>query len=322
MKKSCSRGFTLIELLTVVAIIAILAALTFTVGPRMIERAKMRRMDSALRQVSMALTAYYIDYQSYPPAYGYVGFEQADDLAGPADASKEPEYYNLMPYMARLRYHGNEEMYDEFSTSYDTDNDGQIGLLEFSPVGFKKPDGTYELDSTLPRYTGQVTDVFGEEINRQLSATRRPFIYIPVNKLQFSKAQKYWLDNGSEYADIWDSSDPVLSRLTFPPRTYDAFVLIGVGPSGNTFGVVPEPLGWDVETDNNGRDLYHILGLRAYYLATRDLDGNGQLDFDFRARTQQNEGAQTYQFAGRTITNNLPSPTMPAGAGPIIYVSQ
>ena len=78
MRNSRKSGFTLIELLTVIAIIAILAAFTMTVGPRLIERAKIRRMDSALRQVSIALTAYFADNQSYPPAYGYVSIANKD----------------------------------------------------------------------------------------------------------------------------------------------------------------------------------------------------------------------------------------------------
>lgn len=317
MNKTCSRGFTLIELLTVVAIIAILAALTLTVGPRMIERAKMTKLDSAFRSVEKALLAYSIDYQTFPPAYGYVGFEQLNDTDGAAvDGSEDPHYYNLMSYMARMRYHGVEDMYDLFSMSYDTDNDGYLDPLEFSPVGLKKPDGTYDLDYDLPRYT--VPGDLPVEEDRQIYAEKRPFVYIPVNRAQFSKVQKYWLDNNDEYATTWNDADPVLSRLTFPPKNYDAFVLISVGPSGNTFGLL-DSMDWPVQLANNGRNYYHILGLRAYFLATRDLDANGQLDFDFIARTRQGQRGE--------LPETVPAPIPPAismrgGTGPVIFVSQ
>ena len=327
MKNVSGRGFTLIELLTVVAIIAILASLTLTVGPRMIERAKMNRLLSAMRQVDMALEAYRIDYQSYPPAYGYVAFEHANDPEPPSDPSYDSGFYNLMPYMARLRYHGSEEMYDEFSMSYDTVNDGQLHPLEYSPIGTRRADGAYDLNMGLPRYTGQATPALQTEIMDQLQSAPRPFIYIPVNKQQFSRAQQYWLKEGDAYAENWDAADAILSRLTFPPRTYDAFVLISAGPAGNTFGLLPQP-GLAAEMANNGRDLYHILGLRAYFLATRDLNANNLLDFDYRARTQQGEARQEYMvqypnsgFSG-PVNNQLPPTTqMRDGAGPVIWTS-
>ncbi len=312
MKKTNSRGFTLIELLTVIAVISILAALTLTVGPRMIERAKMTKLDSAFRSVEKALIAYSIDFQTLPPAYGYVGFEQEKDLDGPADQSEEVNYYNLMSYMTRMRYHGVEDMYDLFSMSYDTDNDSELDYLEFSPVGDKQPDGTYVLDKTLPRYTNPASPpaVFMTEIDRQLSAEKRPFIYIPVNKTQFSQVQKYWINKNDQYAETWDETDPILSRLTFPPKKYDAFVLISVGPSANTFGLL-DSMDWPAQTANNGRNYYHILGLRAYFLATRDWDANGELDFDFIARTRRGEGGEL-----------PPTTALRGGAGPVIFVGQ
>ena len=311
MKKMHSRGFTLIELLTVIAVISILAALTLTVGPRMIERAKMTNLDSAFRTVEKALIAYSIDFQTLPPAYGYVGFEQEKDLDGPADPTEEVHYYNLMSYMTRMRYHGVEDMYDLFSMSYDTDNDG-LDPLEFSPIGIKKPDGSYEFETGLPRFDGSASALLMNEIDRQLDAEKRPFIYIPVNKAQFSKVQKYWIDNDDEYAQNWDETDPVLSRLTFPPKKYDAFVLISVGPAANTFGLLdpPEPL-WDAMTANNGRDYYHLLCLRAYFLATRDWDTNGELDFDFIARTRRGQGGELPPWIN-----------LRGGAGPVIFVGQ
>lgn len=310
------KGFTLIELLTVIAIIAILAGLTMTVGPRLIERAKLRRLDSAMREVATALTAYYVDHATYPPAYGYVNFEKRDSQP-PADPALDPSYYNLQPYMFRMKYHGNEELYDEFSASYDTDKDGRLSLLEFSPIGTRQPTGGFQMDFSLPRYTGNATPEFYPEVERQLQAQRRPFIYVPVNLQQFSRAQRYWINHGDAFASRWDASDPDFPNITFPPKAYDAFVLISVGPAENSFGLLPDPIGTE-----SARDVYHITALRAYYMATRDLNANGRLDFDFRTRSAQQEAGLTYNLGSHPMTNELPSTTMPNGYGPYIYVSK
>ncbi|NLV42961.1 MAG: prepilin-type N-terminal cleavage/methylation domain-containing protein [Candidatus Hydrogenedentes bacterium] len=319
MKISRAKGFTLIELLTVMAIISILAAMVMVVGPRVLERAKLRRLDSALRQVSIALTAYYTDNRSYPPGYGYIGFAHANNTDAPdpnASPTEDPGYYHLLPYMHILGYHADANMYDEFSDSYDTDRDDQLSLLEFSPHGELQQDGKYKFEfKDWPRYMGPGTLGLEVEEDRQLTADNRPFIYIPINKLQFSRAQKYWLQKGAKYAEVWDPADPLLKGLTFPPRTYDAFVLLSLGPGGSTFGLLPQPLGVAAETANNSRDLYHITGLRAYFMATRDWNANGVLDFDFRSRTQLGEAAPD-------LGNELPPGQPPYSYGPYIYVSE
>ena len=60
-----TKGFTLIELLTVLAIISILAAMIMAVGPRVIERAKLRRLDNACARCPRPV-AYYTDNKTYP----------------------------------------------------------------------------------------------------------------------------------------------------------------------------------------------------------------------------------------------------------------
>jgi prepilin-type N-terminal cleavage/methylation domain-containing protein len=325
MGKMRVKGFTLIELLTVLAIISILAAMIMAVGPRVLERAKLRRLDGALRQVATALTAYYADNHSYPPGYGYVAFAEAGNMNPPSDPNQEGGFYHLMPYMYLMQYHGNEDMYDEFSSSYDTDGDGTLSLLEFMPHGERQPDGKYKFDwLTWPRYMGVDNAELSGDIQRQLTSSKRPFVYIPINKQQFSRAQKYWLNHGSEFAQRWDSTDADFPNIQFPPRTYDAFVLISVGPARNTYGLLPNPLGVAPESDNNSRDVYHITGLRAYFMATRDLNANGVLDLDFRARTRLREAGpeQSYTFAGKTLQNELPDPTQPFSYGPYIYASE
>ncbi len=82
-------------------------------------------------------------------------------------------------------------------------------------------------------------------------------------------------------------------------------------------------MGIEAETADNSRDLYHILGLRAYFLLTRDLNGNEVLDFDFRARTRLGEASPqiAWEFNNRTLQNELPCDT-PFNYGPYIYSSE
>jgi prepilin-type N-terminal cleavage/methylation domain-containing protein len=82
-------GFTLIELLTVIAIIAILAAIIFPVYTRAKDSAYRGSDISALNDLRSALQLYRIDQGGYPPALlGYVSRYQSGPNAGnviPAD---------------------------------------------------------------------------------------------------------------------------------------------------------------------------------------------------------------------------------------------
>lgn len=315
MRASRQRGFTLLELLTVIAIIAILASMIFVAGSRALERAKLRRMHNAMLQIRTIMTAYYTESNTYPPAYGYVPWDMRE-----ADPSDHPNnvYYFLKPYMVSLRSYDDQSLYDEFSESYDTNRDGRIGLLEYSPIGDKKLD-TQRVDFPLTLYNGSNLP---NQVQKQLDTTRRPFIYIPVNSRQFKKARRYWIENGDFLATTWDYNNQELSQISFPPSEYDAFVLISVGPGGSTFGLLPDPIGTE-----SARDFYYITAMRAYFLATRDLNDNGELDFDFTARSERGEAKfdrdhpymVNLESGQRPCNNQLPDPKAPNGYGPYIF---
>lgn len=313
------KGFTLIELLTVIAIIAILAGLTFTVSGRMIERAKLRRVENAMLQIRTAMTAYYAQNNSYPPGYGFVNFSMRGN--SPDDYSDDQFYY-LRPYTVPLRIFNQQDLYDEFSlglTGYDTNRDGVISLGEFLP---------YNTNTTIPnappvfptvRFTGNNIPT-----GPLLDADTRPFVYAPVYLRHFKRAEKYWIETGIETGDFtasaWDPNDERLRGITFPPPEYDGFVLISMGPGGSTFGVLPTDQAYLSNLMNNyPRGAYHIMAMRTYFLATRDLNNNGLLDFDFRTRSGQGEASQVYQVGNRSVDNKLPDPTAPDGYGPLIF---
>ncbi|WP_348215005.1 type II secretion system protein [Luteolibacter sp.] len=71
MNKPKNDGFTLVELLVVIVIIASLAALALTIGPRMLARGKATVSMENMRQISPLLTMYATDHSmKLPPILG------------------------------------------------------------------------------------------------------------------------------------------------------------------------------------------------------------------------------------------------------------
>jgi len=352
MKTSQNAGFTLIELLTVIAIIAILASLTVVVGPRIIERSKWTHFKTTCNQLKTAFTAYGTKDPvkskfTYPPAYGYrvPGAYSRQDGEGNTTV---PFFYK--PYLAMINDFGNTGYDDVFvKGTCDTDRDGKISLLEFLPMGTKLPGGGYVFATPgeQPLYNGQNLQ---NEVAKMMTSDR-PYVYIPVDSAQAQKARMYWqarvaqvpgreLEGGNALHWLPDETFPAsivrageannpISSLAgkFPAQKYDDFVLITAGPSASTGKILTAPDSFMSDIASLPlSDQYHILALRAFFLATRDMDddehqpgidmlGNGKFDLDYRNRTRGTDGKP----ASYKIPDLYKLPDGTGGYGPGIY---
>lgn len=61
-----SRGFTLIELLVVITIIAVLAGLVLSQGPKMMEQARNLEVRNVIMSVTTGIRNYQVEYNRYP----------------------------------------------------------------------------------------------------------------------------------------------------------------------------------------------------------------------------------------------------------------
>lgn len=313
MRKSGGGGFTLIELLTVIAIISMLAALTFVGITKVMTRAKTVDALNDLNQLRTALTAYYTEYGTYPPAYGYVNW----DLRNLIDPQVHAVGFHYQPYMARLGHYANFDLYDRFGgDGYDTNQDDVLGRFEFQPLGTKDL-GTGKVsfqDNAIYLMTAATVDA---SILSRLSEEERPYVYIPVYLRQFKKVKRYYYDNNLPYAQDWDWGNPLLSGLRFPAPKYDAYVLISMGPNGNTNGLVTVPLPASVQDSVYA---YHINALQIYFLATRDANDNSLLDFDYTARTQKAESNVPGNQFNPAFLSSGSDTVYPDAPGPMIFV--
>ncbi len=260
---------------------------------------------SGVDRVCAALQQYRAEHGTFPAAYGFI---RRDMAHRDHNRVSERDYYHLQSYTAALALYEEGAFNDPHATSGDANGDGRISLLEFVPT-----------EGESRRYLGKG---FDEAVRKIKAASTRPLIYAPVNLAQFEKAKAFWLSRGEFRAESWNNSHPILRGMQFTPPVYDACVLISVGPGGSTGGVAaPEMVRgrqrngrWDLRT------VYHIAALRAYFLATRDLNENGLPDLEYNARTQQGEGALTYTVNGKPVDNKLPDPANPDGDGPLVWV--
>jgi prepilin-type N-terminal cleavage/methylation domain-containing protein len=274
-------GFTLIELLVVIAIIGILAAMLAVGYPKAMEMARLSDVETDFNALRNSLSVYAADHGSYPPRYGY--------YTGYKDATGTDLFF-LTPYLAKIGEFRNMGLYDRFSFTDDANQDGVVDRLEYTPEGIQTGPDNY-LFPEDPAHPDYVPPYIGIP-PLPPSNEQAPFIYVPVNRRQADQyAQwffKKWKATGNVkymYA-IDDGAGPGNNPIedygmTFPPPQYDDYVLISVGPAGITSNAPAV----------NPLVQYHVDALRAYFLATRDANDNGELDFDYRAR-KQGEGTR------------------------------
>lgn len=322
MKRTRRDGFTLIELLTVIAIIAILSAITFSVLPKIREKGKLTALQGSFSNLQKALTLYASrDKQgSYPPAYGYLtaaARKLSVNEIGSLSQQQVDALSYYQPWGSFIELNKAKDIYDNFASEIDSDHDGSLALLEYTPIGQKNVStGVFTFHNEIYRENGSPAD----EVAEQLKARDCPIRYVPVNTKQVKAATRYWLEDAKDpLASTWDMNNDKIKDFRFPPPKYDAYVLISVGPADNTFGVLAEP-----PSGAPAAYAFQIAAIRTYFLATRDLNQDGVLDLDYDPQNLQRKLEYTISPANSAsyqVNNLLPSPTQPAGYGPRIFTS-
>jgi hypothetical protein len=306
-----SFGRTLGEIFVVIFIIGAMSAFVFLgiPGPHGPPGSDAR---NTMSQVRLVLEEYYADHGSYPPAYGYLDTIVLNELTPEertgtlAPGQVDPEFndrpscvpdangdcYTDRYFVSRHYMHFTnnfeiDDLYDRFALDdNDTDFDNYISRLEYVPDGGK--------DRSVTQYSTHVVD------------GGRPFVYVPVNMRQFKQVAREWIqnwkndDNRSALGPRPNDSfarNSALEEMHFPPRQYDAYVLMSVGPDRNTRGLLYDVIGRTtaLHADNyNPNYYYHVAAMASFFMATRDLNivnttdgyvgGDGLLDFEYSDR--------------------------------------
>lgn len=133
------KGFTLIELLVVIAIIAILAALLFPVMGRAKLSAQVSRVQSDLRQLSLAIQMYEEDNKGLPP------------VRSSCENNLVTNYYEAPRELVRMQYLPEERFFDPFNKT--ADPDGHMGKpYKYVAINWGYSNGTItEFTMWIPR---------------------------------------------------------------------------------------------------------------------------------------------------------------------------
>lgn len=224
------RAFTLIELLFVVAVIAILAAISV---PNFLEaqvRSKIARVHSDMAVVQQAMRSYYADHNMYPPHQPEVHdfleacsrVDLASSLATSAPANARYSWAQDDPY-AKARAGNNDQVITQYSSS--SGGYGAPGSLSF-PILVPAAYDLYALTTPIAYVGGQLpTDPF-HDLRGML------FTYINLSELQTT---------GTPYAQ--------------QPGAFRRYILLSYGPdtdSHQTHFVNPVRGPWIAYDPTNG----------------------------------------------------------------------
>jgi prepilin-type N-terminal cleavage/methylation domain-containing protein len=142
------KGFTLVELLTVIAIIAILAAIIFPVAGTVRENARRSRCTSNLSQIFVALETYKQDFNAYPPVLGaYARYRDGSLILNNCNVAPA----NVMPFNLAPKPLGNYLKNDEiFHCPNNPVDDKQVITAAVYPVGHALRGNLVRLDLADP----------------------------------------------------------------------------------------------------------------------------------------------------------------------------
>lgn len=151
-------GFTLVEILVVIAIIAVLASLTFTVSIRVMHKAEKVTCTNLMRNWGMALESYYADYNRFPLPKEK---KNEDTIFGDTNG-----YYSTAPLVAALTGAEVTTLVENNGDTFDINylNPSRDIYIEPTLSTSKKEGGIYE--------DGKLYDPWGRELMFALNSRK------------------------------------------------------------------------------------------------------------------------------------------------------
>ncbi|MBT8043470.1 MAG: type II secretion system GspH family protein [Verrucomicrobiae bacterium] len=153
------RGFTLVELLVVIAIVSVLAALVFSISGKMMLKAQKVTCTAAMKDVSLALSSYEVDYNKLPlPQHK----DEWDTILGDPDG-----LYSTAPLVSVLTGADDSEWSENDGNSFDLSTLNPNNEVYLSPnIARGKREAGIKED-------GKLYDPWGRELMFALNSRRQ-----------------------------------------------------------------------------------------------------------------------------------------------------